>query len=269
MITIKKEENQIPEIELLTPLHGEFYLEDSGWNMDEDFDPDQPEPLDGQDLAQYEEAIAEKVAEENRLGTEDGKVCNLMDYFSGSKSIQEKVESAVVSVKNIDGTLYGCTTLKMKELLESHELTELCEYITGQYSDGWGEGFEQREIAVDGGTLYVHFWQPGQKEMEKREVPKTENEIQHPIEEKTVRPKLKLLGHDGNIFSILGDANRLLQRCGRSAQAKEMIERVENSGGYYKALGIISEYVETELSEPKENQKPDKNTTRPERGECR
>jgi hypothetical protein len=39
------------------------------------------------------------------------------------------------------------------------------EYITGQYSDGWGEGFEQRDIEVDGGVLNVHFWQPERFEM--------------------------------------------------------------------------------------------------------
>ena len=63
------------------------------------------------------------------------------------------------------------------------------------------------------------------------------------------RPKMKLAGQDGNIFSILGRASRLLKENGQPEQAKEMCDRVYQSGDYYKALNIISEYVETELSE--------------------
>ena len=61
---------------------------------------------------------------------------------------------------------------------------------------------------------------------------------------------MELLGRDGNIFSLMGDASQLLQRAGMAEQNKEMIERVTSCGDYYKALNIISEYVETELSPP-------------------
>ena len=64
------------------------------------------------------------------------------------------------------------------------------------------------------------------------------------------KPKMELLGHDGNIFSLMGTASQLLQRAGMAEQNKEMIERVTSCGDYYKALNIISEYVETELSPP-------------------
>lgn len=62
------------------------------------------------------------------------------------------------------------------------------------------------------------------------------------------KPKMKLLGEDGNIFAILGRARRLLRESGQSEQATEMTNRVHGSGSYEKALMIISEYVETELS---------------------
>lgn len=60
---------------------------------------------------------------------------------------------------------------------------------------------------------------------------------------------MELIGQDGNIFSILGRASRLLKENGQPEQAREMCSRVCQSDNYYKALNIISEYVETELSE--------------------
>ena len=69
------------------------------------------------------------------------------------------------------------------------------------------------------------------------------------------KPQMQLLGEDGNIFSILGRASRLLNRAGMKAQSEEMFERVTACEDYNKALNIISEYVETELSPPSKTQK--------------
>ena len=137
----------------------------------------------------------------------------------------------------------------------------MCEYITGQYADGWGEAFEQRDIQVDGGCLNVHFYQDKGFRIQKKGRAETKESMSD-----RKRPKMKLVGHDGNIYSIMGDARRLLIRNGQGQEVDEMVRRVEQSGDYYRALGIISEYVETELSFPRETEK---NRKKPERGECR
>ena len=234
------------KIELLTSLTGTFLPN----KMEEDWEGEKYHELeeeqvlfDGADLIPYVSEIQEKIAEYSRVGHEDDKTDNLMDYFDGSAAIKEKVLSAVPSVKEADGVLYGCTILELKEYLETEELSELCEYLTGQYSDGWGEGFEQQEIQVDGGELYVHFWQPKDYLFEQ-----VKPEIQKKQEQEKKRPKMELLGRDGNVFVILGAAAGLLIKEGMDQQANEMYERVMQSGSYYQALHIISEYVETELS---------------------
>ena len=81
-------------------------------------------------------------------------------------------------------------------------------------------------------------------------------------EQRPQKPKMELLGHDGNIFSIMGRASFLLQMAGMDTENKEMVERVTSCEDYNKALNIISEYVETELSPKPEPQKSTKKKAR-------
>ena len=147
------EEKETIHINLLTELTGNLISEESEWEEEWTENDAYGMPLDGTDLAWYESAIREEL---NRYGEDE-----LMQYFSGSASIQEKVKSAVVTIENQEGTLYGCTKLELNEFLNTEELKELGDYITGQYSDGWGEGFEQRGIKIPEGELYVSFWNSG------------------------------------------------------------------------------------------------------------
>ena len=252
------EEKETIHINLLTELTGNLISEESEWEEDWSESDEYGMPLDGTELADYEDAIREEL---ERYGEDD-----LMQYFDGSESIHGKIQSAVVTVENKDGILYGCTKLELNEFLSQEELQEFTEYITGQYSDGWGEGFEQRDIKVDGGMLNVHFWHPGMERAKMQEETKTQNETQT---EKShlnkPRPKLRLLGHDGNIFSIMSDASILLKNNDQTPEAKEMCKRELESGDYYKALLIISEYVETELSPPPKENKRTKKKHQPER----
>lgn len=62
------------------------------------------------------------------------------------------------------------------------------------------------------------------------------------------KPKIELVGQDGNVFAVMGRASRALKQAGMADEAKEMFDRVTSCGNYYEALNIISEYVDTELS---------------------
>ncbi len=119
-----------------------------------------------------------------------------MPYFSGQRNpgVKAKVLSAIPSVELRDGELMGCTTVQLKEPLDKAEMSVLQEYLLGQFSDGWGEGFEQREIQTADGVLYVHFWEAEPFSFEVVPVQTAEPAKEPPVPK---RPKMKLAGMDG------------------------------------------------------------------------
>ena len=240
------------QMKFYSPLTADFFPNEPDYE-DELYDEYEGCPLDGHDLLQYADAVDEAVKKD--IADFNG---DLMQYYHEDDSVRSKVVSAVPSVEICGNKLCGCLTVELKETLLDDEQTVLCNYITGQYSDGWGEGFEQRDIRVDDGTLAVHFWQDHDFEL-KRDVPDmTEfNKLLN----RPKKPKMQLIGQDGNIFAIMGRASRLLKSCGQGDKAKEMRDRVMSCDSYQKALSIVSEYVETELS-PKPTPKRDRGDAR-------
>ena len=227
------------QMKFYSPLTADFFPSEPDWE-DESYNEYEGCPLNGHDLLQYADAVNEAVKKD--IADFNG---DLMQYYHEDDSVRSKVVSAVPSVKICGNKLCGCLTVELKETLLDDEQTVLCNYISGQYSDGWGEGFEQREIEVEDGKLYVHFWQDHDFEL-KRDVPDmTEfNKLLN----RPKKPKMQLIGQDGNIFAIMGRASRLLKSSGQGDKAKEMRDRVMSCDSYQKALNIVSEYVETELS---------------------
>ena len=218
---------------------GDFHeneIDEYGWNNGVS---DYPTLFDGTDMVCYEESI--RPAVEQYTG-------NLMSYFYKQRNpgIKEKVISAIPSIEIRNGELMGCTTVVLKEPLADEEMEDLQDYLKGQFSDGWGEGFEQQAIQISNGVLNVHFWNAEHFAFEVVSVQSEESVKKPPVPK---RPTMKLIGEDGNIFAILGRASRLLRENGQQEQAKEMTNRVFRSVDYYSALNIISEYVQTELSE--------------------
>ena len=85
----------------------------------------------------------------------------IMHWYHEEDSVNEKVRSVVFRLEKRDFQLWGVAECRLDSGLTSKELAALKEYITGQASDGWGEGFEQRDIGVDEGVLNVHLWNSG------------------------------------------------------------------------------------------------------------
>ena len=227
------------KMKFYSPLTAEFFPDESDWE-DESYNEYEGYPMDGHDLLQYADAVDEAVKKD--IADFNG---DLMQYYHEDDSVRQKVVSAVPSVEIHGNKLCGCLNVELRESLNEGEQAVLCDYISGQYSDGWGEGFEQRDIRVEDGTLAVHFWQDHDFEL-KRDVPDmTEfNKLLN----RPKKPKMQLIGQDGNIFAIMGRASRLLKSSGQGDKAKEMRDRVMSCDSYQKALRIVSEYVETELS---------------------
>jgi len=103
----------------------------------------------------YEDYIREKIVEYNHLDDERG----LATYLDNE--LKDKVWSINADVEMRGDTLYGVFIIEVREDLSPQELEKLREYCSGQASDGWGEGFEQREIDTPDGEIYVHFWDSG------------------------------------------------------------------------------------------------------------
>ncbi len=82
----------------------------------------------------------------------------MAQYVGNHSGLKGKLSFVEWNVEEVRGTLYGRIDCHITEELTTEEIESLRDAVCGQNSDGFGEGFEQREIEIDEGDLYVSFW---------------------------------------------------------------------------------------------------------------
>ena len=137
------------------PLTIQVHSRDSYGDIDEDGYEE-----DAEFAARHEDIIRQKMLEYNASDE-----VNMAEYFHGNNGVSEKLRSVEWDFERRNGELYGCITVLTAGPLTEDEEQDLKDWISGQNSDGLGEGFEQQEIYFDGtrygGFMYVSLWNYG------------------------------------------------------------------------------------------------------------
>ena len=164
--------NELQSLRLFSPLFPHIYRKNEWGDMD-----DYREDLSAGEVLEYEDEILALIQKE-KLPSEDER--GLAVYLDDDLS--RKVYSINPTVEEWNGELWGVTEMQTHGTLSSSEFAELTEWLSSQFSDGWGEGLEeshsahacptdrksvgqawgegleQREIKVEDGELYLSFW---------------------------------------------------------------------------------------------------------------
>ena len=120
-------------LKLYMPLTADYYEPDQWGDM-----PEEGAPLDGRGLLAYEDHILTSLLKER--GPEEAER-GLMHYYGKTDSVDEKVLSYVFTAEEREGQLWGVAECRVQGRLTPEELDTLMESVSGQASDGFGEGY--------------------------------------------------------------------------------------------------------------------------------
>ncbi|MDD3229973.1 MAG: DUF4314 domain-containing protein [Oscillospiraceae bacterium] len=137
-------------LKLYMPLTVLFYERNRWGDME-----DNAVELDRYDVLEHKDSILAAIMKERRPDeTERG----LMKYYHEADSVNDKVQSFFFTVEQVQDKLMGVAECRVQGKLTDQELEQIKDYISGQASDGFGEGFEQRGIKTADGEINVSLW---------------------------------------------------------------------------------------------------------------
>ncbi len=137
-------------MKLYMPLTADLFEQDEWGGLE-----DESTLMDGRDLRDYEGVILKALRNNS---TPEECESGIMHWYDKDDSVNEKVKSVFFTVEERDGQLWGVAECRVTGQLTPEEYATLTDYISGQASDGWGEGFEQRDIRIGDSVLNVHLW---------------------------------------------------------------------------------------------------------------
>lgn len=140
---------ELVKIRLFSPLTAIMYGR-------EGYMTDEPEKIAAAQLCRYVSEIKKQLIKE-QMDTEGDR--GLAEYIN-NRILKQKVFCMFPDVEVWQGELWGVLEIESYGELLDAELDAVMDEWSGQASDGWGEGFEQRPIQTSEGELYVSFWNP-------------------------------------------------------------------------------------------------------------
>lgn len=147
------EDKELKTLKLYMPLTVTTYDIENDYGDRETLN--EPMELGNYEIVDYIDEILEAIG---RDILPEEKERGLMRYYDEHDSVNGKVAKYEFSVEMVDDELMGVAILTLNDDLTYKELGKIKENVIGQAADGWGEGFEQREISTDMGDVYISFW---------------------------------------------------------------------------------------------------------------
>lgn len=115
-----------------------------------------PEEVCSENYVGYDDEINDFIRDD--LNSDKEAVERGLAAYFHDENLDKKVYSIIPMVETRNGNLYGMAVVKSYGELDRTETHELTQYLTGQFSDGFGEGLEQRPITLGEDEVYISFW---------------------------------------------------------------------------------------------------------------